>query len=142
MFPGGLNGNGMPADAGFGLGAANAQGFAFGNMSFPQNVPNLSSCAGNPILGQNPSQSFCGGFQQNCGQVPSFQNNGCAGCMSGNGGRYGGEPSFSRMPPGGLTPQAVNSWQIAELVQTLDGNQTRFERYVESKDGATVKNDP
>ena len=32
------------------------------------------------------------------------------------------------MHPGGLTPQAANIWQIAELVQTLDGKQTRVLR--------------
>ncbi len=118
----------LPADFGCGVGTGNAQSFSFGNMSFPRNVPNLNSCAGNPTVGQNPSQNFCGSFQQNCGQVPNFQSNSCAGCLAGNNGRTGCEPSFSRMPPGGLTPQASNIWQIAELVQTLDGNQTRVLR--------------
>ena len=64
LFPGGFGGNSMPADAGFGLGVGNAQGCSFGNVSFPQNVANLNSCAGNPMVGQNPSQNFCGSFQQ------------------------------------------------------------------------------
>ena len=83
MFPGGLTGNGMPADAGCGSGAGNAQGFVFGNMPYPQNVPNLSSCGGNRTGSLNPNQSFCGGFQQSGCQNPSFQNIGCAGCVSG-----------------------------------------------------------
>ena len=115
----GLPGSGMPAWGAGGcypmpgpsacFGAANGPGLMFGGPGF-QNVPNF---------GQVPSNPFV------AGQVPSsFQSvpNPCVQNMSSE------VPSFSRFPPGGLTPQAANIRQIADLVGTLDGNQTRVLR--------------
>ena len=115
----GLPGSGMPAWGAGGcypmpgpgacFGAANGPGLMFGGPGF-QNVPNF---------GQVPSNPFV------AGQVPSsFQSvpNPCVQNMSRK------VPSFSRFPPGGLTPQAANIRQIADLVGTLDGNQTRVLR--------------
>ena len=60
-------------------------------------------------------------FQQSDFQQQNVQNSSCCGMP-------GEVSSFSRFPPGGLTPQAVSIRQIADLVETLDGNQTRVLR--------------
>ena len=115
----GLPGSGMPAWGAGGcypmpgpsacFGTANGPGVMFGGPGF-QNVPNFGQVPSNPfVAGQVPSSSQ--GMPNPCLQNMSSE-----------------VPSFSRFPPGGLTPQAANIRQIADLVGTLDGNQTRVLR--------------
>ena len=73
----------------------------------------LVLCQNVPNFGQVPSNPFF------AGQVPSnFQSmpNPCLQNMSSE------VPSFARFPPGGLTPQAANIRQIADLAKALDSS--------------------
>ena len=119
----GLPGSGMPAggnvggvsmpDAAAWMGNVNGPGLVYG-MPGAQMAQNLAGCSNLPfVAGQVPSQPF--GFQQ------SFPSACCQGMPS-------GVSNFSRMPPGGLTPQAANLRNIADMVGHLDGNQTRILR--------------
>ena len=130
----------------------NRQSFQPGGQSFEQGCVGNQQGLNFQQGFQNAGSSGCGNpcyvtsGPYGCGQGPSWSNGmpgicgqGTAGCQSG---AYGPCPSlpvsgtygrnlnsgFVGNPqnlPGGVTPQASNVRQIVDLLQTLDGNQTR-----------------